>query len=993
MIGGTSSFDLIAARPAGDFINLDMYVKELGKVGIELIFLAPGTKDQPIDLRTSRQRMEDDEAARQRAKEAGDPRYLDAKTSAGIEIATADPKRLAAYVTAARKRYPDADPNLAMLVRNLLVVDADWAAGVELFKRVYTEATGEPVGPTVLTPGVRRADGTWKHRGGGHFYFELPEGWTLPEHARTISMGEGDAKVSIFVANQYILIPPSVRPEGPYQWVGEVRTAPTALLEAIALDAQRVGEMRAARAARSAERSGPDSVDRWAERTEWRDLLEPDGWYFTGSRTSCGCPEVTAPGVHASPKSATAHEIGCRETDTSSGHGPLHIWTDNPPAPLIEYMDQTGSKTLTKLQYVSWMHHGGDDGAAIRALKITSGHLMGGVSDTATSSATADQILAGAGFVQAADADPKSPPTSTPAPAPESAPSPETPAGPSEPVADQSLPDHTNVSLTDMAKPSGIARPQGLSVDDLDPSDVSPPRARADDFDDVPAAIKDAPERPMTPGLPERFVARGFDPYDASLYPKGFPTDPELLYRIFNFSDETRTIFHKARNRRPKAVNPVALLLREMLRRGMRAPVDTRLFKGTPLSMYVVVVGRSGTGKSEAAKEDASPWPGASLAAPKWLEDLAARRIAPDPKTAAPATGGSAAPGSAPAITSPSMQPVLIPHDFDKTESIGSGQALTDHLITLEGKGDNVIVQMLPHPAVLIEEDEMLTLLRASKSDSSTIVPTLNSAWTGADIGNSTRAHGNRRTTGKYSLYMWAGLQPKFVHELLGHDDSGFFQRTFLCPVTDPWRNENKPDVPQPTLVPSGSMPIIHAGDMFTADDAVLQEIESGTEDSDYDHLLDPTDEAKSHAGQVRIRLACLAALLHGTLHITEALWDWTLNLMEVSERVDAWMRAEAEITRSAIAEKMGQERATSVAASLTHTSDMTTETAETIVQLLQRNGADGLTYGRIRANLSSTKKVWQEKALEHLTRTGLIWLDSTRYKLKITIVASADAG
>jgi hypothetical protein len=388
MIGGESSFDLIAARPAGDFINIDMYVKELGKVGIELIFLAPGTKDQPIDLRTSRQRMADDEAARERAKAAGDPRYLDAKTSAGIQIATADPKRLAAYVTAAKKRYPDREPNMAMRVRNMLVVDADWAEGVTTFADAYKYATGEPIGPTVLTPGVQRPDGTWKHRGGGHFYFELPEGWTLPEHARTVSLGEGDAKVSIFVANQYILIPPSVRPEGPYQWVGQVREAPTELLGLISDDAAVVASARAERAIRAANRTGPDSVDRWAERTEWRDLLEPDGWYFTGSRTSCGCPEVTAPGVHASPKSATAHEIGCRETDTSSGHGPLHIWTDNPPAPLIEYMDQTGSKTLTKLQYVSWMHHGGDDGAAIRDLKISGGgHLLGGP--------TAEELLAG----------------------------------------------------------------------------------------------------------------------------------------------------------------------------------------------------------------------------------------------------------------------------------------------------------------------------------------------------------------------------------------------------------------------------------------------------------------------------------------------------------------------------------------------------------------------------------------------------------------------
>jgi hypothetical protein len=373
-----AAFDLIAAYDPAK-TKFEEYVTALGTAGLELIFLEPGTKDRPSDLRTSRQRMADDEAARQRAKEAGNPRYLDAKTSAGIQIATADPERLAAYVERAKKWYPGEQPNLAMLVRNLIVVDADWEAGVDYFANIYRESTGDAITPTVLTPGVRRPDGTWKHRGGGHFYFELPEGWTLPEHVRTLTMGVGDAKVSIFIANQYILIPPSVRPEGPYQWVGNIREAPAGLLRAFEWDADRVATARAEWAIRAANRTGPDNIDRWAERTEWRDLLEPDGWFFTGSTTSCGCPEVTAPGVHASPKSATAHEVGCRETDTSSGHGPLHIWTDNPPAPLIAYITRpNGSKTMTKLQYVSWMHHGGDDGAAIRALGITTGHLMGG---------------------------------------------------------------------------------------------------------------------------------------------------------------------------------------------------------------------------------------------------------------------------------------------------------------------------------------------------------------------------------------------------------------------------------------------------------------------------------------------------------------------------------------------------------------------------------------------------------------------------------------
>jgi hypothetical protein len=498
-----------------------------------------------------------------------------------------------------------------------------------------------------------------------------------------------------------------------------------------------------------------------------------------------------------------------------------------------------------------------------------------------------------------------------------------------------------------------------------------------------------------SPGnLPERFKEKKFDPYDTTLYPKGFPSDPELMHRIFDFSDETRTIFHTARNRRPKTVSPIAKLLYDLMRCGMRCPVDTRLFPGTPLSSYVVVVGRSGTGKSEAAKEDASPWPGAALPAPKWLADNAARRVVPEHKAVTPAPAG----GAAPSIATPSLQPVLIPHDFDKTESIGSGQAITDHLIDIVGKGADAFAQMLPHPAVLLEEDEMLTLLKSSKSDGSTIVPTLNSAWTGADIGNSTRTHGHRRTTGKYSVFLWAGLQPKFVHELLRHDDSGFFQRTFLCPVTDPYRHVNEPPIPQPGTRPV-PMPVINPGDMFTAAPEVHAEIEAGTEDSDYDHLPDPADEAKSHAMQARIRLACLGALLHGTLHITKELWEWTIPLMEVCDRVDAWMRAEAHFTAEAVQTAEGEARAVIQASKDAFASGRKVEVAERLYDYLAAAGSDGLTRKPLRVKLKGGpaggdggERNFFDTAIDHLLKLNTITFDGTRYRVKSPTPAPATA-
>ena len=75
MIGSRSKYDLLASRPAGDFSNLVNYVKALAGAGIELVFLAPGTKDVPIDLRTPAMKKADVEAAREAAKAQGNHRW------------------------------------------------------------------------------------------------------------------------------------------------------------------------------------------------------------------------------------------------------------------------------------------------------------------------------------------------------------------------------------------------------------------------------------------------------------------------------------------------------------------------------------------------------------------------------------------------------------------------------------------------------------------------------------------------------------------------------------------------------------------------------------------------------------------------------------------------------------------------------------------------------------------------------------------------------
>ena len=78
----------------------------------------------------------------------------------------------------------------------------------------------------------------------------------------------------------------------------------------------------------------------------------------------------SAPGNHASPKSATAHDDGC--SDGRYNGKALHIWTDNPGAPFSTYLEEhQGATTLSLLQAVAYADYDGKVGAAMDALGLS----------------------------------------------------------------------------------------------------------------------------------------------------------------------------------------------------------------------------------------------------------------------------------------------------------------------------------------------------------------------------------------------------------------------------------------------------------------------------------------------------------------------------------------------------------------------------------------------------------------------------------------------
>lgn len=333
--------------------------------GFAIVPNRPGTK-QPLCTLNAKETREADDVARAQAQERGDRRWDRVRHSCGVHHAITSDKDSDRIVRRLVKTYGRINLGIELRRSRVVVVDVDTPAENAAFLATWRAHTDEPApaGYTISSPGVRDETGAWIHSGGGHYYFTLPE--TLKTGLPPVPGGlKDDSGWAAMWADRQVLVPPSVRTEGPYRLTGEPRPVPHWLLKKIVdhvlVYRERKDEQERRAQEREAAGAGEASVDTWSAAVPWPDLLEPEGWVDTGDATNCGCSEWTAPGSHANPKSATAHEPGCADTryDDSPGHLPIHIWTDNPPPPL------DGGRTYSKLQFTALMTHGSAEPAAI----------------------------------------------------------------------------------------------------------------------------------------------------------------------------------------------------------------------------------------------------------------------------------------------------------------------------------------------------------------------------------------------------------------------------------------------------------------------------------------------------------------------------------------------------------------------------------------------------------------------------------------------------
>jgi AAA domain-containing protein/bifunctional DNA primase/polymerase-like protein len=385
--------------PTGDEEDLPALVRNAVRQGFAIVPIAPGAKT-PICTLTARQSKAADIEAQRAAQEADEANWETRRHACGIAHAFSDPDVATRVIRRLAKERGAVNIGVEVGRSRLVHVDTDTATELAGFLLDWSAESGiDYTGrrPTVTTPGVMRTDAageqSWAHKDGGHFWFTVPEGLDLVALPGSGTLRAESGWVATWKDHQ-ALVPPSVRPEGAYTITGQVEPAPNWLIARIEMAAHSYAERRARQAERI--RHDGDPIDAWSASTPWADLLTPDDWTCTGLPDNCGCAIWTRPGDPGHHKSATAHELGCTRFETVTGHGPLHIWTDNPPDFLADAIRETGKKTLTKLEYIAWRDHDGSNPAAMRDLDLG---FLGGGDDQAEVDALLDEIVSGSGVV------------------------------------------------------------------------------------------------------------------------------------------------------------------------------------------------------------------------------------------------------------------------------------------------------------------------------------------------------------------------------------------------------------------------------------------------------------------------------------------------------------------------------------------------------------------------------------------------------------------
>jgi hypothetical protein len=277
-------------------------------------------------------------------------------------------------------------PNIGILLgaSKLLLLDADTPGEVNAWKRACGEHFFDPGTPTVRSPGTRGTDGGMKHIDGGHWYFEQPDDLVIPTKIVVhVKPQDSTESAILFGGRHLVVIPPSVRDTGAYDYAGGLfRPLPPFLRSEVDSYLTRFSRPHAGYSGSSDDpfgtseyRSHERELD-WDDNTDWLDVL-PEGWTETAEDQD-GHVVYARPGASSS-RSAVAHPPGCRHFPNPNSPPPITFFSSASGDfldKLQEGRGRSGVTSATKLRLYALQHFHGDMDKARESLGIPSPRRM-----------------------------------------------------------------------------------------------------------------------------------------------------------------------------------------------------------------------------------------------------------------------------------------------------------------------------------------------------------------------------------------------------------------------------------------------------------------------------------------------------------------------------------------------------------------------------------------------------------------------------------------
>lgn len=235
-----------------------------------------------------------------------------------------------------------------------------------------------------------------------------------------------------------------------------------------------------------------------------------------------------------------------------------------------------------------------------------------------------------------------------------------------------------------------------------------------------------------------------------------------------------------------------------------------------------------------------------------------------------------------------------------------------------------------PNAVALLNIPEMAVFVKTAGRSGNTLDVQLLNAYVGEEVGTDTKDD-NRSLSGDYSVSMRGTAQPVVytkMKELAG--DNGLVQRITFNAAEWPMGNCDIGVTPPPAGVLDGTERFVYPAEAFAEEGNAFKgftmcqkaytetrrNLFKGVKDIGYtpdaDTPLYHRGVAKEQLGMFQhgplmaVKLACSVAVLHGTSHISEAVWAHVGDLMEYYRRTVVGLEAQAKAHKTAANHELG---------------------------------------------------------------------------------------